>query len=98
MTCSIARWLRAAFLPTWWADLPDWRCFWPPLEFTAFLLLSSANDRPRSVSPWPWARGWATFFKCSFANGLRLPACTTFPSSPFPPPHLLLSHTHSTYF
>src|SRR5258708_37811319 len=74
MTCSIARWLRAAFLPTWWADLPDWRCFWPPLEFTACWLIWSANDRTRSVSALPWARGGAAFWECSFARGVPLAA------------------------
>src|SRR5580704_17217298 len=56
MTSLIGHWLHAVFLPTWWADLLDWRCFWPPSEFTACWLIWSANDRARSVFAWPWGR------------------------------------------
>ena len=52
-------WLHAVFLPTWWAVLPDWRCFWPPSEFTAYWLIWSAKDRARSVFAWPWEPGEA---------------------------------------
>src|SRR5690242_21875686 len=55
-TSLTAHWLHVVFLPIWWADLLDWRCFWPPSEFTACWLIWSAKDRARSVSAWPWAR------------------------------------------
>src|SRR5258708_29793378 len=53
----IGRWLHAVFLPIWWADLLDWRCFWPPSEFTACLLLWSAQSRARSACPFHFERG-----------------------------------------
>src|ERR1700730_6507786 len=82
-TSLIAHWLHAVFLPIWWADLLDWRCFWPPSEFTAFLVFWSAKDRARSVSAWPWARGGTTFWECSYARGSRLLAWASLPDWSF---------------
>src|ERR1700722_14952035 len=55
-TSLISHWLRAVCLPAWWADLLDWRCFWPPSEFTACLLFWLANDSGGLGFEWPCAR------------------------------------------
>src|SRR5258708_37212545 len=80
-TSLIGHWLHAVFLPIWWADLLDWRCFWPPWGFTACLRLLCAQRPPRlgSLRPLGPQRGsfWAFYEKSEAALLARgaLPGC-----------------------
>src|SRR5258706_13344764 len=71
-TSLIGHWLHAVFLPIWWADLLDWRCFWPPSEFTAFLVLWSAQNRARTVFALALGRGGGPFLDFFLKKGGRL--------------------------
>src|SRR5262249_60669142 len=69
MTSSIGHWPHVVFLPIWWADLLDWRCFWPPSEFTACWVFLSAQKRAETVSVLARGRGGGAICESSLTRG-----------------------------
>src|SRR5262249_58173542 len=69
MTSLIGHWPHVVFLPIWWADLLDWRCFWPPSEFTAPLVLLAGQNRAETGFVLALGRGGGAILERFFKRG-----------------------------